>query len=263
MFALIAPADLLTPLLPPLPLQGVAAGRPRAGIGKSSGIELHAVLLKPPAGQSYCLGYSVDCVILFHDPHDSQVHQSTHMLLCYDRHSTQTQHHSQHCLNRLPEYSLAPAMLPRSAQDEATASVDSATDALIQSAVRRFASGRLSCSLDTRPPPTTAALPPAAASSSLASPVGAALPAPTPSHHPQQLVQDAAPYMPRKGASRSSDHGRVLLVIAHRVDTIIDMDHILVLGSGQVLEQGAPGELVASGGTFASMVAASRINMQH
>ena len=140
-------------------------------------------------------------------------------------------------------------MLPHSAQDEATASVDSATDALIQSAVRRFASGRLSCSLDTRPPQTAAA-----------SAAGAALAAPTPS---QQLVQGAASHRPRKDASRSSDHGRVLLVIAHRVDTIIDMDHILVLGSGQVLEQGAPRDLVASGGTFASMVAASCINMQH
>lgn len=189
----------------------------------------------------------------------AQVHQSMHTLCVTTvtalKHSTTagTAYH-------LPKYSLAPAMLPRSAQDEATASVDSATDALIQSAVRRFASGRLSCSLDTRPPPTTAALP---SSTSLNSPAGGALPAPTPSHHPQQLVQGAASHSPRKGASRSSDHGRVLLVIAHRVDTIIDMDHILVLGSGQVLEQGAPGDLVASGGTFASMVAASRINMQH
>ena len=54
--------------------------------------------------------------------------------------------------------------------------------------------------------------------------------------------------------------GRILLVIAHRLDTIIDLDKTLVLGGGRLLEEGEPSELQARpGGIFSSMVAASRL----
>ena len=49
------------------------------------------------------------------------------------------------------------------------------------------------------------------------------------------------------------------MVIAHRIDTIMDTDQILVLGAGKLLESGPPAELAARpGGAFAGMVAAAR-----
>ncbi|CAJ1947757.1 unnamed protein product [Cylindrotheca closterium] len=45
-----------------------------------------------------------------------------------------------------------------------------------------------------------------------------------------------------------------IIAVAHRLDTIIDHDYILVLGLGKVLEFGPPAELIRSGGTFCQMV---------
>ncbi len=45
-----------------------------------------------------------------------------------------------------------------------------------------------------------------------------------------------------------------ILAIAHRLDTVIYYDKILVLGSGGVLEYGSPDELIASGGAFSKML---------
>jgi len=45
-----------------------------------------------------------------------------------------------------------------------------------------------------------------------------------------------------------------IIAVAHRLDTIIDHDYILVLGLGKVLEFGPPAELIRSGGTFCEMV---------
>lgn len=48
-----------------------------------------------------------------------------------------------------------------------------------------------------------------------------------------------------------------VLTIAHRLQTVIDSDMILVLGSGKVLQYGSPRELLQDGtGAFAAMVAA-------
>lgn len=68
------------------------------------------------------------------------------------------------------------------------------------------------------------------------------------------------------GTGKEGDAGgRVLLVIAHRIDTILDTDHLLVLSSGSLVEQGPPAELsTRPGGMFAGMVAAARhAHVQH
>ena len=48
--------------------------------------------------------------------------------------------------------------------------------------------------------------------------------------------------------------GKTVLVIAHRMRTVMGADKIVVLEGGRVVEQGAPVELLAAGGTFARMV---------
>lgn len=45
-----------------------------------------------------------------------------------------------------------------------------------------------------------------------------------------------------------------ILAVAHRLDTVIDHDMILVLGRGKVLEYGTPADLVRSGGMFSKMI---------
>ena len=44
------------------------------------------------------------------------------------------------------------------------------------------------------------------------------------------------------------------LTIAHRLETIMDCDAVLVLSEGRVVEMGPPRELVQTGGAFAGMV---------
>lgn len=55
-------------------------------------------------------------------------------------------------------------------------------------------------------------------------------------------------------AVAKSFQGATILAVAHRLDTVIDFDKILVLGSGGVLEYGSPHELIAKGGAFCDMI---------
>ncbi len=48
--------------------------------------------------------------------------------------------------------------------------------------------------------------------------------------------------------------GKTVIIIAHRMRTVLGADHIVVLDGGTVCEQGRPEELIAKGGKFAQMV---------
>lgn len=48
-------------------------------------------------------------------------------------------------------------------------------------------------------------------------------------------------------------HGRTLLVIAHRLDTVMHADRILVLDDGALVEQGTHAELLSQGGCYARL----------
>ncbi len=50
--------------------------------------------------------------------------------------------------------------------------------------------------------------------------------------------------------------GRTVFIIAHRLSAVRDVDRIVVLDAGRIVEQGAPAELAAQGGHFARMAAA-------
>ena len=56
-----------------------------------------------------------------------------------------------------------------------------------------------------------------------------------------------------QAASEALMAGRTTIVIAHRLSTIRDADRILVFNDGEVVEEGAHGELVASGGAYAKL----------
>ena len=49
--------------------------------------------------------------------------------------------------------------------------------------------------------------------------------------------------------------GRTVIVIAHRMRTVMAADKVVVLEDGRVAEQGSPAELIARGGRFARMAA--------
>ena len=48
--------------------------------------------------------------------------------------------------------------------------------------------------------------------------------------------------------------GKTVIIIAHRMRTILDADKVVVISDGRVIESGKPSELLASGGVFADVV---------
>lgn len=43
---------------------------------------------------------------------------------------------------------------------------------------------------------------------------------------------------------------KTILVVAHRLDTILDFDRIVVLDKGQIVEDGSPSELLSRDSAF-------------
>ena len=58
-------------------------------------------------------------------------------------------------------------------------------------------------------------------------------------------------------AMHNAMEGRTAIVIAHRLSTIRDADRILVLRDGRIVEAGTHDELVAAGGHYYRLFAAS------
>ena len=66
------------------------------------------------------------------------------------------------------------------------------------------------------------------------------------------LDADTAGLVTRSIAALSP--GRALLIIAHRLDTLRDVDRVLVIEEGHVVECGRPEDLMARDSRFAEMV---------
>ncbi|PWN22410.1 putative Leptomycin B resistance protein pmd1 [Microstroma glucosiphilum] len=66
----------------------------------------------------------------------------------------------------------------------------------------------------------------------------------------ESLVQDAL---------HKAAQGRTTITIAHRLSTIRDAENIVVMGKGEILEQGTHNGLVAKNGAYASLVSAQKI----
>ena len=64
---------------------------------------------------------------------------------------------------------------------------------------------------------------------------------------------DAATERDLRLALASSRRGRTLIVVTHRIETVMGADRIVVMDRGRVLEDGSPAELLQVGGRFAAL----------
>ncbi len=61
---------------------------------------------------------------------------------------------------------------------------------------------------------------------------------------------------------QAARHGRTTVLISHRVRTLSDAEHIIVLDQGRVVEQGRHDQLLRAGGLFARIAALQRAEQQ-
>ncbi|MFD3488438.1 ABC transporter ATP-binding protein/permease [Streptomyces sp. NPDC058665] len=79
---------------------------------------------------------------------------------------------------------------------------------------------------------------------------------------PVLVLDEATSAVDRRGEARivsellTASRGRTCLVVAHRLDAVRHADHIVVLDAGRVVAAGDHPSLLASGGVYASLVAA-------
>ena len=59
-------------------------------------------------------------------------------------------------------------------------------------------------------------------------------------------------------AFRKLTEGKTVVMIAHRLSTVVSADRIIVLDSGMVVEEGTHAQLLEKGGKYAGMWADSR-----
>ena len=80
-------------------------------------------------------------------------------------------------------------------------------------------------------------------------------------HAPIMVFDDALSAVDAKtdeairGRLREAAGGSTLILIAHRVATLMQADQIIVLRDGQIIERGTPEELLQAGGVFAHTAA--------
>ena len=48
-------------------------------------------------------------------------------------------------------------------------------------------------------------------------------------------------------------HGKTVIAIAHRLSTIAEMDRLIVMDQGQIVEDGSHAELISRGGLYAQL----------
>ncbi|KAJ2320506.1 hypothetical protein H4R23_001127 [Coemansia sp. Cherry 401B] len=61
----------------------------------------------------------------------------------------------------------------------------------------------------------------------------------------------------------AASHGRTTLMIAHRLSTVQNADHIVVFKNGRIIEQGTHKQLLATGGLYSLLVAQQSLDVAH
>jgi ATP-binding cassette subfamily B protein len=52
--------------------------------------------------------------------------------------------------------------------------------------------------------------------------------------------------------------GKTAVVVSHRVSAVVDLDRVIVLEGGRIVESGPPKELIAKGGALADLARMQR-----